>query len=124
MAKGKARTSESYKRYYSNYNYEAQRRKRLQRHLKNQPNDEQAQEALKNLNFRGPKPSGQKGGWVTREMGLDGFYDKKGPHLDGINSKTLAWMKSIMRKSEAQRQHEQNFKSKEERKKGGNAKRA
>lgn len=118
----KGRNSASDKAYYSSYNYEAQRRKRLERHLKRQPNDEQAQTALKNIHHRGPRPSNNKGGWMTRSMMIFDFYDdKKGPKLDNVSPKTLAWMRSIMKKAEKQHQHEKNYAPKAERKKGGNA---
>lgn len=118
----KGRNSASYKAYYNSYNYEAQRRKRLERHLKRQPNDEQAQAALKNIHHRGPRPSNNEGGWMTRNMMIFDFYDdKKGPKLDNTSPKVLAWMRSIMKKAEKQHQHEKNYATKAERKKGGNA---
>jgi len=122
MAGSKGNNSVSSKQYYNTYNYEAQRRKRLERHLKRQPNDEQAQAALKNIHHRGPRPSNKEGGWLTRDMSVKDFYDdKKGPKLDETSPKVIAWMRSIMKRAEKQYQHEKNYASKESRKKGGNA---
>jgi len=120
----KGRNSVSDKAYYSRYDSVAARRRRIERHLKNQPNDEQAKAALKNLRHRGPKPSNNDHGWLTREQTQLGFYDtdkKKAVHLDQANPKVLAWMRSIIKKAEKQHQHEKNYATKAERKKGGNA---
>lgn len=122
MANSKGRSSASYKAYYARYDSVAARRRRLERHLKRQPNDEQAKSALSNLKHRGPRP-GTEGGWMQRGSANLGFYDsKKGPKLDTVNPKTLAWMQRIIRKAEAQHQHDLNYKSKEERAKGGKVK--
>jgi hypothetical protein len=116
----KGRSSESYKAYYGSYNYDAQRRKRLNRHLKKQPNDEQAKEALKNIHHRGPRPSNKNEGvWMTRDMMLSGLDEKKKLKYIDMKPKVLAWIRGIMRRAAAQEYHENNYASKEQRKKGG-----
>lgn len=103
MANSKGRKSNSDKAYYGAYNYDAQRRKRLTRHLKKQPNDEQAQEAVKAKSFkhRGPRPPNKPDGWVTRDMIPADFNSKKGASNFTHSPKDLAFIRRVMRKGEA-----------------------
>ena len=123
MAGSKGRSSVSDKAYYSGYNPQAQRRKRLERHLKRHPEDVQAQEALKDPQLRAPKVPNNQNGWFTRDMAVMEFI----PHKNGkpvkvvehVNPKMVAWVRSVMKKAEAQHQHQLHYASKEDRKQGG-----
>ena len=64
-SKGKLKRSPSDAAYYKNYSYETNRRKRLEKLAKEQPNNEQIQSALKNIHYRRKTPS-KKLGWVDR----------------------------------------------------------
>lgn len=122
MANSKGNNSVSSKAYYAKYDPTKQRRKRLERHLKKQPNDKQAQEALKDPKLRGPKPSKKENGWLTHEMTKMGFNDtdnKKSIRIEHVNPKMVAWVRSIMKKAEAQHQHNLHYAPKSERAKGG-----
>lgn len=123
MAGSKGNNSASSKAYYAAYNPQAKRRKRLERHLKNQPNDVQAQEALKNPQLRAPKVPNNKNGWLTRDMLVMDFIPyKKGKPIkvvEHVDAKAVANVRSVMKKSEAKYQHEKNYASKEDRKQGG-----
>ena len=124
MANSKGRSaSASHKAYYAKYDPIAARRRRIERHLKRQPNDVQAQAALKDLKNRRQKPQNENG-WLTREMTQLGFYDtdkRKANFLDQHSPKTIAWLRSIIRKSEAKHRHSMNYAPKAERQKGGKA---
>lgn len=116
MAGNKGRSSSaSHKAYYGRYDYTAQRKKRLARHLKNHPNDAQAVEAHKSPSTRGPRP-GQKLGWVDRKAA--GFEGVNGPK----EAYTAAWANSISRKAQRQADHYNKYTPKADRAKGGQAK--
>jgi hypothetical protein len=55
MAKGK-KTSKSDLEHYKNYNYEKNRKARLEKLAKAQPNNPQIQAALKNIHYRRKTP--------------------------------------------------------------------
>lgn len=75
--------SEAQKRYFASYNPEKQREKRLQRHLKNHPNDAQASNGSRGS--RRVKPQ-NKGGWLTRQMASVIYLGKlPGKDDDAIN---------------------------------------
>jgi len=127
MANNKGRGQKAAKKnYYNSYNPEAQRKIRLERHLKNHPNDDQAKAAKKNPQARGPKPSKEVLGWVDRFETVDGmFIDSKKDqgHLYADlrgkkDAKDRSWMASVIRKAERQRQHELNFGKKAGKQKG------
>lgn len=66
MAKqSKKKTSASNTRYFSAYNGDKQRQKRLERHLKRHPNDAQAKKCKPTYRRKAPQ---NKLGWLTREM--------------------------------------------------------
>jgi len=118
MANNKGRGHKAAKKnYYNSYNPEAQRKARLERHLKDHPNDDQALKAKKSLKARGPKPSKEKIGWVNRFETLDGaFVDTKkdsGHLYDNLrgqkDAKDRAKMAAHCRKAERQHQHELAF---------------
>jgi len=77
MAGNKGRAGKAKKQYYSSYNYEKNRKDRLQRHLNKHPEDAQAKAALKNIHHRGPRPSTSKMGWIDRSMTIQGFNTGK-----------------------------------------------
>lgn|SRR5690554_1584185 len=127
MAGNKGRGQKAAKKsYYSSYNYEKNRKKKLERLLKEQPNNEQIKAALKNIHHRGPRPSGDKLGWINRNETLSGFVsdkkqDKAHIYADVSGKKDAAitaWMAAHVRKVERQRQHELNYQPKAERAKG------
>lgn len=127
MAGTKGRNHKAAKKnYYSSYNYEKNRKKRLERLLKKQPNNEQIKAALKNIHHRGPRPSINKLGWINREETLSGSVSHKKQDTSHIyanvvtkkDAATAAWVAAHVRKVERQRQHELNYQSKAERAKG------
>lgn len=99
MAKNKLTPSASDKIQGTSYKarYEENRRRRLEKHLKNQPNDEQAQEALKNISYRRQKPNVQ-GGWVAKHL-------RDTPIFKGVTGrkslKRAAWVQSQINRGEA-----------------------
>lgn len=123
MAGSKGNNSASSKAYYGSYNPAKQRAKRLERHLKKHPNDVQAQNALSNPQLRGPKPSNNKNGWLTRDMLVSDFTPAKNGKpikvTERVDAKMVAWVRSIMKRSAAKAQHEKNYATKEQRKQGG-----
>lgn len=70
MANQKGRKHKAAKKnYYSSYDYVSQKRKRLTRLAKQQPNNTHIQEALKNIREypKGGKKPNNKLGWVSRQ---------------------------------------------------------
>jgi len=68
---GKTRSGQSWKTGYSSYKaagrYEKNRERNLKAHIKQYPEDENAQKALKSIKYRRKKP-GAKQGWVTGKI--------------------------------------------------------
>lgn len=85
MSKGSKKTkSASEKQYFAAYNSVTQREKRLQRHLKNHPNDGQAAKAKPTYRRKAPF---NKGGWMTHKMTkiiYMGFQPKKDENATDI----------------------------------------
>lgn len=68
MAGKSGRNGKAQKAYYAGYDYVGQKRKRLNRQLKLQPNNEQIKTALKNISEpKGGKIPNNKNGWVDRK---------------------------------------------------------
>lgn len=117
MPNQKGRDGKAQKQYYSSYNYEKNRKLRLQRHLNKHPEDEQAKAAMKNIHHRGPRPSNNKMGWIDRSMTLQGFNmnkkddysllyaDVNGPK----DAKERAQMAAHVRRIERMRQNGHDF---------------
>ena len=95
MAKAKGQGA-SKKNAYANYKaesrYEKNRRKRLERAIKQQPNNEQLKQALNSISYRRKKPN-SKYGWVSSK---DGRYnpfadqDYTGPAVTGAYYRSLS----------------------------------
>lgn len=125
MAGNKGRAGKAKKQFYASYDYEGNRKKRLTRHLARQPNDEQAQKALKNIHHRGPRPSTNKIGWINRMETIEGFVaDKKQDTAllyDNLNGPQDAFQRAKMAKHvrdvERRHRHEVEFNSKKAKKK-------
>lgn len=117
MANAKGRDGKAQKQYYASYNYEQNRKERLQRHLSKHPEDEQAQAALKNIHHRGPRPSNAQLGWMGRSMTIRGFNsDKKNDtnllfaNIGGPqDAKERAQMAAHVRRVERMRQNGHDF---------------
>lgn len=77
MANQKGRDGKGEKQYYASYNYEKNRKLRIQRHLNKHPEDEQAKAAMKNIHHRGPRPSNARLGWMDRNTSIHGFNSDK-----------------------------------------------
>ena len=67
MAKGKT-SSKSNQEHYKNYRYESNRKERLERLLKQQPNNEQLKAALSNIHYRRQKPKSKQWSPEKREL--------------------------------------------------------
>jgi len=67
MAKGKS-SSQSNKDHYKSYNYDLNRRKRLEKLLKEQPNNQQVKDALGNIHYRRQKPKSKQ--WTPEKREL------------------------------------------------------
>lgn len=95
----KKQRSESQKAQATTYKgrYEANRRRKLESHLKRQPNDEQAQAALNNIAYRRKKPNTQ-GGWVAKHL-------RESPLFKGVTGrkslKFCGWVKAQMNRGDA-----------------------
>lgn len=95
----KRNQSASDKAHASQYanRYEANRRRKLEAHLRKQPNDEQAQAALKNITYRRKKP-GTQGGWVAKHL-------RETPLFKGVTGrkslKYCGWVLAQMKRGEA-----------------------
>lgn len=118
MAGNKGRGQKAAKKqYYSSYNYEKNRKLRLERHLSKHPEDVQAKAALKNIHHRGPRPSTSKMGWVDRTMTIQGGYTEKKDDYSLVfanvggpaEAKALAQMAAHVRKVERMKQHGVDF---------------
>lgn len=127
MANNKGRGQKAAKKnYYSSYSYEKNRKRKLERLLKQQPENEQIKKALKNIHHRGPKPSKENLGWVDRTETLAGFHSQKKNESDALYSdlggpkdaRDRAKMAAHVRKVERMRQHELTYTPKKERAKG------
>jgi len=120
MSNQKGRDGKAQKQYYASYNYEANRKKRLNRHLARQPNDEQAKKALKNIHHRGPRKSENRLGWINRFETIEGFVtekkDDKGFLYENIGGPKdafqRAWMAKHVRDVNRRHRHEIEFNSK------------
>lgn len=67
MAKGKS-SSQSNKDHYKSYNYDLNRKKRLEKLAKEQPNNEQIKSALGNIHYRRKTPKSRQWNSRTREL--------------------------------------------------------
>jgi len=67
MAKGK-KSSKSNQEHYKNYRYESNRKERLEKLLKQQPNNEQLKAALSNIHYRRQKPKSKQWSPEKREL--------------------------------------------------------
>ena len=67
MAKGK-KSSKSNQEHYKNYRYESNREARLERLLRQQPNNEQLKAAIKNIHYRRQKPKSRQ--WTPEKREL------------------------------------------------------
>ncbi len=97
MAKKNQSASDKIQASHYSGRYEANRRRKLESHLKRQPNDEQAQAALKNITYRRKKPNTQ-GGWVAKNL-------RETPLFKGVTGrkslKFCGWVKAQMKRGEA-----------------------
>ena len=121
MAKGKKVRSDSSKQYFNTYNYEANRKRRLQKLAKEQPENEQIKNALKNIHYRRKKPI-NKLGWIDRSDPI--FRDSDGkPDIKGKND-ALARMNVAVIRDYVSRQlaHEGQFETKSHRPQKGKSK--
>jgi len=67
MAKGK-KTSKSNQEHFKSYRYEENRKARLEKLAKEQPNNEQIQGALRNIHYRRRTPKARQWNSRTREL--------------------------------------------------------
>lgn len=88
MATSKSKAAEAYhSRYKTNKTWEENRKRRLERTLKAQPNNEQVKNALKGMVYRRKTPGPH--GWSAAEIAVAklfkqfvGFYDRAIAHSD------------------------------------------
>ena len=120
MASNKGRAGNAKKQYYAGYDPIKNRRIKLQRLLKEQPNNDDIVQALKNVHTRGPRVPKEKHGWIDRRASLTGFASPKkednGNLYDDISgpadARARAKMAKHVRDVERRHQHSLNFKSK------------
>ena len=67
MAKGKS-SSQSNKDHYKSYNYDLNRKARLEKLAKEQPNNQQIKDALGNIHYRRRTPKARQWNSRTREL--------------------------------------------------------
>ena len=67
MAKGKS-SSQSNKDHYKNYKYDLNRKARLEKLAKEQPNNQQIKDALGNIHYRRRTPKSRQWNSRTREL--------------------------------------------------------
>jgi hypothetical protein len=116
MANNAGRNGKAQKQYYLSYNYEKNRKIRLERHLSKHPEDAQAQAALKNIHFR-PKAPLNRLGWIDRTATIGGFTSEKkndtallfSDHKGPKDAKDRAQMAAHVRKIERMIQHGHDF---------------
>jgi hypothetical protein len=118
MAGRTGRNGVSQKAQYASYDPIKNRRIKLERLSKQQPNNKDIDVALKNVHARGPRVPNEKFGWIDRTATLAGFNSHKKEDQGGLydnitgpaDARARAQMSSFCRKVENQHQHDVNFK--------------
>lgn len=103
----KKTTSESKKNYFKTYNYDKNRRIKLERLLAKQPENKQIQKALDNIHYRRKTPK-TVNGWVFSQKNSSIFENISGKE----DAMSRAFVQSIIAKTNRELKHKAEFGSK------------